>query len=276
MGYRLASSLGSFFSSMKSLDINEAVRLNQFVVNGQVNSPEELSEKNKQVLIHAGRCFIDLYQCFSNPDLIDDLVPFTPEMQEFIDLSHQNQGYLVVAPHLSNFDLVALSLVQKGFTGKVLSFPNPGSGYQLQNEIRTSLGMDLVPLDTPNLERDIIDYLKSGGIAATGIDRPIPGRKKRHYLNFFGHPSPLQAGYIQTALAADVPIIVVTGIMYPDGTYGFKYNGPIELKKHNNKLEEIKLNAEMILKVVEEYIKLAPEQWLMFYPVWPDFQQEVL
>jgi KDO2-lipid IV(A) lauroyltransferase len=276
VGYKVASVLGSLFASIKSLELNQAVRLNQFIANGMVNTSDELIEKNKQILIHAGKCFIDLYQYFGNQDILESLVPFSSEMQDFIELCQKNQGYMVVAPHLSNFDLVALALVQKGFDGKVISYPNPGSNYQLQNEIRRSLGMDLVPLDSPNLERELIDHLKNGGVAATGIDRPVPGRKKRHYLNFFGHPSPLQVGYIQTALAANVPIIVVTAIMNPDGSYGFKHSGPIELKRYNNKLDEIKLNAEMVLKVVEDFIKLAPEQWLMFYPVWPDLQQEVL
>jgi len=183
---------------------------------------------------------------------------------------------MVVSPHLSNFDLVVTKLVQEGFKGKVLSYPNPGSGYQLQNEIRTSRGMDIVPLGDSKLEAEIIAFLKNGGLAATGVDRPVPGRKRRHYVNFFGRPSPLPVGYLTTALAADVPVIAVSAYMLPTGQYGFMHSGPIPLKRYKNKLDEILINAEMVLKTLEGFIRQVPEQWLMYYPVWPDLEDKIL
>ncbi len=276
IGYGVSRNIGSFIAAFKSLEISRAIRANQYIANGLINSSEELVEKSKQVLIHAGKCYVDLYQSYNKPEILDTFVPLTQSMRDFIDVSHQKQGYMVVAPHLSNFDLIFSSLIKHGFRGKVLSFPNPGSGYQLQNEIRESIGIDVLPLGDSSLESEIVEYLKNGGIAATGIDRPVPGRKKHHYIKFFGRPSPMPIGYITTALAAEVPVIVVTAIMEPDGSYGFRCSEPIELKKYQNKLDEIKFNAERVLKIVEEFIKLAPEQWLMYYPVWPDILKEGL
>jgi lauroyl/myristoyl acyltransferase len=195
-------------------------------------------------------------------------------MREFIKICQQDQGYMVIAPHVSNFDLVVCGLVQHGFRGKVLSYPNPGSGYQLQNEIRASFGLDVSPLGDSKFEAEIVGYLKNGGVTATGVDRPVPGRKKKHYLSFFGKPSPLPVGYITTALAADVPVIAVTAYMLPSGQYGFMHSGPITLKRYKNKLDEIILNTEMVLEKIEGFIQKFPQQWLMYYPVWPDFQDE--
>jgi len=202
------------------------------------------------------------------------MVPFSEPMKDFIKICQQDQGYMVIAPHISNFDLVVCELVQHGFRGKVLSYPNPGTGYQLQNEIRASFGMDVAPLGDSGFEAEIVNYMKNGGVAATGVDRPIPGRKKNHYVNFFGKPSPLPVGYITTALAADVPVIAVSAYMLPTGQYGFMNSGPITLKKYKNKLDEIILNTEMVLEIIEGFIQKFPEQWLMFYPVWPDLQDE--
>jgi KDO2-lipid IV(A) lauroyltransferase len=275
-GYRISQNLARFIAAREDLSINKAIRINQYVANDMQIDHQRLIQSCMEVLTHGGKCYVDLYQVYDNPDLLDTLVPLTNTMKEFIDLSLDDQGYMVVAPHLSNFDLVVSSLVRHGFKGKVLSLPNPGSGYQLQNKIRESFGMELLPLGDSKLETMIIDHLKNGGITATGVDRPIPDRKKRHYVNFFNRPSPLPLGYITTALTAEVPIIVVTAIMEPDGTYGFRHSGPIELKKYQNKLDDIMLNAERILEKVEEYIRLAPEQWLMYYPVWPDLLDEVI
>jgi len=30
----------------------------------------------------------------------------------------------------------------------------------------------------------------------------------------------------------------------------------------------------MVLEKIEGFIQKVPEQWLMFYPVWPEFQDE--
>ena len=276
LGYSVGRQLGSLIGSFRNWDINRNIRLNQFVIQGEKLTKAQLVRSAKDVLTHAGRCYYDFHHYINRPDALNDLVPLTDEMREFIELSKQKQGYMVIAPHLSNFDLVVSRLIRGGFIGRVLSYSNPGSGYQLQNEIRKSYGMELTPLGDPGVEAATIEYLKNGGTVATGVDRPLSTRKKRHFVNFFGMPSPLPLGYITTALAADVPIIVVTAYMLPDGKYGFKHSGPIPLKKYASRLDNILLNAEMVLKEIETFIKLAPEQWLMYYPVWPDLMEKGL
>jgi len=274
IGALIIKAFSSILGSAKNLDLARAVRSNQFVVSGESLSDRELVQRTKQVLSHAGHCYFNLYHYYDNPEKLDDIPPWSESMTDFVNYSLENQGYLVVAPHLSNFDLVMARLVQGGFKGKVLSYPNPGSGYKLQNEIRKSFGLNLIPLGDSSLEAEIVEYLKAGELVATGVDRPVPTRKKRHYAEFFGRPSPLPLGYIRTALAADVPIIVVAAYMGTDGKYGLRISKPITLNKYKNKLDDIIFNAEQVLKKVEEFIKLAPDQWLMYYPVWPDQMNE--
>ena len=275
-GHWFARKLAGMIGSFKNLEINRSIRANQFIANGEVSSRAELVKLNKAVLQHAGHCYYDLHHYIDKEKKLEELVPLTAPMREFIRLSNQKRGFLVVAPHLSNFDLVVSRLVSEGFKGKVLSYANPGSGYQLQNEIRASYGLDLTPISDPEVSATMISYLKSGGVMATAIDRPLPDRKKKHYVKFFGRPSPLPVGYITTALAAEVPIITVTAIMEENGNYGFRLSEPIELKKYQDKLDSLFLNAERVLLKVEEFIRLAPSQWLMYYPVWPDLMSEDL
>jgi KDO2-lipid IV(A) lauroyltransferase len=274
LGYRFGRSISIFISRLENADITKSIRANQYIANGETNTRQELIEKTQRVLEHAGKCYYDMYHIYNRPELLESLVPYSEPMKEFIELSQQDQGYMVITPHLSNFDLVITRLVQEGFKAKVLSYPNPGTGYQLQNEIRASQGMDIVPLGDSKLEAELITFLKNGGVTATGVDRPVPGRKRRHYVNFFGRPSPLPIGYLTTALAADVPVIAVAAYMLPTGQYGFMHSGPIPLKRYKNKLDEIRINAEMVLKTIEGFIRQVPEQWLMYYPVWPDLEDK--
>jgi KDO2-lipid IV(A) lauroyltransferase len=270
IGYGFCRSLSTIISRFEDLEISRSIRANQFIAGDEKDTRAALIQKTKRVFEHAGRCYYDLYHFFTKPEKLELLVPFSDSMRKFIQICQQKSGLMVVSPHISNFDLVVCGLAQNGFRGKVLSYPNPGSGYQLQNKIRASFGLDVTPLGDSRLETDIVNYLKEGGVTATGVDRPVPGRKKKHYVNFFGRPSPLPVGYITTALAADVPVMAVTAFMHPNGQYGFKHSDPIPLKRYKNKLDEIIQNTEMIMEKIEVYIRKVPEQWLMYYPVWPD------
>jgi KDO2-lipid IV(A) lauroyltransferase len=105
-------------------------------------------------------------------------------------------------------------------------------------------------------------------VVATGIDRPI--NPNDPHLTFFGRPAALPVGHIRMALMAHARVVVVSSGMHPDGTYFAGFSEPIEMVRRPDKQEELVLNAERVLKMLEDPIRQAPEQWLMFYPVWPE------
>jgi lauroyl/myristoyl acyltransferase len=105
-------------------------------------------------------------------------------------------------------------------------------------------------------------------LVVTAIDRPI--RRKALYMKFFGQPSPLPAGHIRMALDAEVPIIVVAAEFQNNGQYHLHISDPIELVQHTDPDEEVRINGEAVLSVIEGHIRQNPEQWLMYYPAWPN------
>lgn len=272
LGYKIGTLISRLLTWNRNAKMNQAIRLNQWVIHDGSISEKELHQKNRSVLKHAARCYYDYYHTLSDEEAVCELVPKSEEIEAFLELSKKDHGLFVVAPHLSNFDLVVRALVIYGLEAKVLSYENPTGAYQIQNEIRASTGLNVTPLNDARVYAETIEYLKSGGVAATGVDRPVPRRKQKHMVHFFGRPSALPVGHISLALAADVPISVVGVKLSPKGTYQFLHTGPLPLKRHSNRIEEMIRNAEMILEVIEGYIRQAPEQWLMFYPAWPQLQ----
>ena len=278
----LPPSVGSWIGTLtanvltvfKNSELIQTISTNQWVAQGEKLGPQTVYQKTHNVLKHAAQCYYDLYHHYHDQEMVKQIVPFSDSMESFLSFCRAERGMLVVSPHMSNFDLVVQRLLIAGLKAKVLSYGNPTGGYEIQNRIRKRMGMDLVPLETNQLAPGIIDYLKAGGVAATGVDRPLPNRKRRHWIDFFGRPSPLPVGHISLALAADVPIIVVSAIRHEDGRYGFLHSSPLELKRDENKKKEVLQNAEMILRKVAEFIRRAPDQWLMFYPVWPDLKED--
>jgi len=238
-------------------------------VRGGNLSSEELDQITCSVLNHAGRCFVDLYHNLMDSEGLKRLVPATSTSQSLIDLgSLDTPGAFVVAPHMSAFDVCLLSLAHRGLRAKVLTYGNPPGGYELQNEIRASTGLEITPVRGEETHQEAIEYMRQGGAVITAVDRPI--RSKAHKLTFFNHPSPLPAGHIRMALAADVPVVVAAAQYLGNSKYRINLSNPIPMIPDADPQAEIRKNAEAVLTHIEEFIRLAPDQWLMYYSAWPD------
>ncbi|MBU0512776.1 MAG: lysophospholipid acyltransferase family protein [Chloroflexi bacterium] len=268
LGYQLSGLVAGRLAGNQSSPMVQAVRANQWVVRGEKSSPEELDNAVRAVFQHAGRCFVDLYHNLQNRDGLLKLVVDNPAAQRLIQISQaEKQGVFLAAPHLSNFDMVLLSLAYRGLHGQVLTYGQPTGGYKIQNDIRATTGLDITPVSDTTHQK-AIELMRNGGLVATAVDRPI--RRKAHTLRFFGHPSPLPAGHIRMALEADVPVVVGAAHLRTDGRYELLLSDLIPMQRHDDPAEEIRINGEAVLKVIEGFIRQAPEQWLMYYPAWPD------
>ena len=268
LGYTLSAFAAKRLARKVDSPMVKAVCANQAVIRDGNLTPEELYRATEEVFIHAGRGFVDLYHNLKTPAGLKALCPTTDAINRLIAWSQDDDfGAFVVAPHLSNFDLALLAAAYHGLKGQVLSYGNPTGGYKIQNDIRAQTGLNITPV-SPEVHRQATEYMRQGGFAITAVDRPI--RRKAHTMNFFGQPSPLPAGHIRMALEAKVPIIVVAAQMAADGIYFINVADPLELVRHSDPDEEIRLNGEAVLKIIEGYIRQAPGQWLMYYPVWPN------
>jgi KDO2-lipid IV(A) lauroyltransferase len=268
MGYRLSGWVASRMATRKSSHMVQAVRSNQWVVRGGDLSPQDLDSAVEEVFTHAGRCLIDLYHNIQNPEGIKSLVIHDQHSQEIVQLSQDpNFGAIIVAPHISNFDLVLLAMAYRGLHGQVLTYGQPTGGYEIQNNIRAQTGLDITPVN-PDVHDQAIENLRSGGFVITAVDRPI--RHKSHFLEFFERKSPLPAGHIRMALQAGVPIIVASVSMDEDGLYHIQFSDPIPMQSYDEMETAIRINGEAVLKIFEERIRKHPGQWLMYYHAWPE------
>jgi len=197
------------------------------------------------------------------------MVEFSPAFEDCIRRSQEGrQSQLLIIPHCSNFDLVGRAAALKGIRYQVLSYPQPQSGYQQQNEIRSFMDVEVTPVSNESLRR-AAERLRGGGTVLTGVDRPLS--EARYRPHFFGRASNLPTGYVRLALREKAMVIVVSGITRPDGRYQAWASQPVRMKKDgNDPVEETLRNTEAVLEVIEDLIRQAPQQWSMFYPVWPD------
>lgn len=268
LGVVLANFFAGRIAARKNWPMVQAVRSNLWVTSNANLSREQLDHAVRETFRHTANSLYDLYHNLDNPAAIQDMIQFDSRVESIIkDSQRKKEGLVIVGIHLSNFDFVMQSAVMRGLKVLALSVPQPGEGYQWQNELRKAHGMEMIPASMTAIRR-ATDRLQKGGVVMTGVDRPVPDAKYRP--RFFGHPAGLPVFHVFLAMRAKAPVILVAVKKEAAGNYRILVSDPIYMQHYKDRETEIILNAESVLCIAEDFIRQAPHQWAMFYPVWPE------
>lgn len=271
IGLGIATIIGTFWGSLKFTPLIRAIRANQWVLHNQQLTKKELNTLPMVVFRSAAKCFFDYFYYLQRPEKLEKAIDFSPEAEATIQRIADQEPCVVVCPHLSNFDLMGYALSLKGVKVQVLTHPKPVATYEMQNKLRGKFGMTITPM-TLSAFREARKRLRAGGSILTGLDRPLEeGYREKYQPKFFGQPAHLPVAYVRMALEADAPVFVFAAAYLPSGKYYLEGSPPIYMKQKDNLEEEILFNAHQVLKEAELIIKKYPQQWAMFYPVWPQF-----
>lgn len=269
-GYGLARRLGGGIAALKKYRMVRALRANQWVAHGEGPDTRELDRLTEAACESTARSLYEFWHYYHNPRAVLDMVSFDPSFPACFERARRDQtGLLMVIPHLSNFDLVGRAAVLRGFHLHVLSYPRPPGGYQAQNELRELPGLTVTPLSGEGLRQASLT-LRSRGAVLTGIDRPLPIADSKYRARFFGRPAILPVFHIRLAIKHDLPVVVIGGQRDPGGGYRVWAADPVAMARRADLVDETVENAEAVLTEVARVISAAPDQWSMFYPVWPE------
>lgn len=269
LGYRVADLIGGLIARRKQIPMVQAVRANQWVISEGTLSGKQLDRAVRQVWKNVIRAFYLLFHAQRNPDILQDLVIFDPPIEELIRRSQEKKfGTIAVGVHMSYFDSVLQATTRHGLNAVTMSLPHATEAMDWQRQFRTNSGLEVLPASITNA-RQIIKRLQEGDTFITGIDYPTadePTYKPR----WFGRPAHLPSHYVQMALKANVPIVVLAPIMRPDGRCHFLFSDYIEMQPGPDREIEILENSERILEIGAGFIRQAPQQWAILQPVWPE------
>lgn len=268
VGYLFCDFIGDWIAARNTSILTRAVRSNQWVVRGANLKERELDRAVVATLHSNARDIYTLYHNFQNPKAMQPKIVIHPTERALVERPEfARRGLVIVGLHLSNFDFVLQSICQQGFKGMVLTIPDPQGGRRVEYIMRKKTGMNLVPASMTSL-RQTMKFLESGGTVVTGLDRPV--RNPKHCPEFFGYAASLPTHYISLAMKARVPIVVMATIQHEDGKYHVMSSDPIEMEHTSDHGREIVRNAEHVLKQAETFIQMAPQQWNVPLPVWPE------
>ena len=273
VGYPLCSLVGKWVATRSQSTITQAVRINQWVARGASQDRQELDRAVRETLQNNLRDLYDLYHYLHRPEAMRRRLRLNPLAAELIRRPEfSDRGLLIAGIHLSNFDGILQSLCRQGLNPLVLTIPNPQGGRRTEYELRRRIGMNLVPASLSTL-RQAVRHLEKGGLVLTGADRPIPDAKL--HPRFFSRPAPLPIHHVYLAMKARVPVVLMAAIRQADGKYDLLDSGSMEMEQHADYETGMLANAEMVLEKAEGFIKLAPQQWNIPLPVWPQLLKDV-
>ena len=273
LGHRLARSIADRISTRRQLPLVQAIRANRWVVSGEELSGSQLDQAVRENLRHIAQSFYTLFRCLDDPDASQSLVVFNPQIEELIIRSQEGkQGVIVAGLHLSNFDLVFQAAALHGLHAVGLSLPEASQAIEWQHHFRRQAGLEILSASLANF-RQVIGRLEAGQTVVTGIDRPVKESKRKPL--FFSRRAHLPVHHIQLALKARVPIVLIGAVLNSDGKYHIHASNYLEMQQFSDHQDELLWNAEKVLEIAADMIRLAPHQWGVVQPVWPEVLAEL-
>jgi KDO2-lipid IV(A) lauroyltransferase len=202
-----------------------------------------------------------------DPSLPDDDIVADPATSErFTRLRLDGKPALIFAAHLGNWELPALVAGRHGLDTAVLyRRPNIREISDAIVKIRANIMGTLIPtgLDAPV---KLLRVLEANRHVAMLVDQYFV---KGVEVTFFGRPCKANPLIAQLARHIDCPIHGTRMIRRPDrNRFLIEMTEAIEPKRDAQGLVDIQGTMQVIMTVVEGWVREHPEQWLWLHRTW--------
>lgn len=267
-GYRLARLFASAVCRFKPA-MYHVVRNNLRQVLGPEAGEERLEATTRSLFVHAGRANYDFFRLIDrSAEEIARVVSFSPRaLARLQEALADRRGALLLGTHMGNFNLAIPALfAHVGAPVQVLSVASPNEGFTLLNRQRIKWGLEVTPI-APQTLRQAIRRLEVGGAVLTAFDFPI--RENSTLIPFFGKPAYFPLGPARLARLTNAVVLMGSCRYDPEQGYVVRADS-VELERTKDRQQDVLVNSRRMAEVLEGYVAENPDQWLMFYPFWPE------
>lgn len=271
--YRLAERIAARTAELSESDTIRNLRVNQAVLRGLPIDHPDLNEHVRTVLRNAARGYVTLYRAMARGlDAMLEAGPFSPNLLEgFQSALDAGKGLIVAGTHMGSFDIFLMTLTGRGLPVQALSIRDPQGSHRMQNQMRRRYGLEIAPVSMPSLRR-AVKHLRNGKMVLTGVDLPAPEGME---LMFMGRPTLLPVGHAKLSVLTGAPIYVIACPSLDEFRYMARGEGPIVPEITGDTKQDVRRLAQRVIEILEGYIRRWPDEWLMFFPLWPELASGV-
>ncbi len=179
----------------------------------------------------------------------------------------RGKGVLFLTAHFGAWELSAFAHSLHGHWLHIVMRPMDNSYLdQLIQSYRTMHGNKTVGKD--DFVRGLLGAMKCGETVGILMDTNMTP-PQGVFVNFFGIPACTASGLARIALRTDAA--VVPGFTIWDesrGKYRLRFEPALQLVRSGDLEADIIANTQMFTKVIEDYVRKYPEQWLWVHRRW--------
>lgn len=179
----------------------------------------------------------------------------------------RKKGVLFLTAHFGGWELSAFTHSLHGHWMYVVMRPmdNPYLDHLLQH-YRTMHGNKTVNKD--DFVRGLLAAVKAGEVVGILMDTNMTP-PQGIFVDFFGIPACTASGLARIALRTDAAVVPTFTIWDESmGKYRLRFDPAMELVRTGNLEADITENTQRFTKVIEDYARRYPDQWLWVHRRW--------
>ena len=179
----------------------------------------------------------------------------------------RGKGVLFLTAHFGGWELSAFTHSMHGHWMHVVVRPmdNPYLDQLIRN-YRTMHGNKIV--DKDDFLRGLLAAMKAGEVVGILMDTNMTP-PQGVFVDFFGIPACTASGLARIALRTDAAVVPGFTIWDPAlRKYRLRFDPAVELIRTGHLEADIVANTRQFTKIIEDYVRQYPEQWLWVHRRW--------
>ncbi len=232
---------------------------------------KDLSENDKRRLAqksfeHFGQMTLDTIKLASSSAKRRDELVRLEGKENLVAALAMGRGVLIFSAHLGNWEVASWPVAQVAPLHVVARpLDNPWLEKQLQ-VLRARLGAKVI--SKFQAARPVLRVLQAKEMVALLIDQNVL-RSQAIFVDFFGRPAATTPALASFHLHNGAPVVPVFSRLAADKRYQVKVYPPLSFTLNNKPETAVLLQiTQACTKMIEQEIRLAPEQWLWFHDRW--------
>jgi len=132
--------------------------------------------------------------------------------------------------------------------------------------LRKAVGLEIVPLTSRHITRSLASVLAANHLVGLLSDRDLGGSGT--VVRLFGEDAALPRGPVVLSKRTGAPIVPMTMLQRPGRRWHLQVLPPVDVQGVG-----IEHGVQRVAEAIEALVRLAPEQWHAFSPVFLSDQQ---
>lgn len=265
LGYWLASLIGGLVFYLSS-SVRGAVMDNMHHVLPRSAPHERRSLARKVIRNHLKNYYDIVRLAHIKPEEVRAMISSIEGLEHLEAANKAGKGVLVTGGHIGNFSVVAQLAAVLGYKAAIVAEDiQPEKLYNYVNNLRGRFGLEMIKIGAAQV-RHIFKFLRTGGTLMLAGDRDVTDNGLP--VQFFDAPADLPSGPVVLSMRMKVPLLPCLTLRQPNNKSILIIYPPMQWEiTGDNELDE-KVNHRKLVKVLEDMIRRAPDQWVVLQRVW--------